>query len=450
MYRAAYPLPYKERVSRMNRFVGIEEKPPFPSLLLLGIQHVLALFSGLVAVPLIVGMALGLPSAEITILVQGSLLTSGAGTLIQCLGLGRLGARLPICMGSAFVFIAPSITVGSQMGIQAVFGASMVCGVIAYILSFFIGRLQKLIPPIVTGTIVALIGLGLLPLGFTWLAGGDGAFYGRPASFIVGGLVLIVLLVTSQSKKGLVSSFSVIIAIMAGYAASGLFGMLDLGHVKQASWLSFPDLLHFGWPTFSYSAVVILMIAQLTAVLESIGNTYGTGAVVKREITRKHLSGAISVDGIGSMIAPLFNGFPLTCFAQNIGVISITRVASRYAVAAAGGVLILLGLIPKFSAIVAGMPAPVLGGAAMIMFGSIVSSGVSQIKDAGPFDQRSAMIFSTSLALGLGFGLAPDSAFSYFPSSLAVLLESGVAIGGFTAILLNGVLPRPSSPKAAE
>ena len=168
----------------MNRFVGIEEKPPFPSLMLLGIQHVLALFSGLVAVPLIVGMALGLPSPDITILVQGSLLTSGIGTLIQCLGLGRLGARLPICMGSAFVFIAPSITVGSQMGIQAVFGASIICGIIAYILSFFIGRVQKLIPPIVTGTIVALVGLGLLPLGFTWLAGGDSSFYGKPISFI--------------------------------------------------------------------------------------------------------------------------------------------------------------------------------------------------------------------------------------------------------------------------
>lgn len=433
-----------------NRFVGIEEKPPFPSLLLLGMQHVLALFSGLVAVPLIVGMALGLPSADITILVQGSLLTSGLGTLVQCLGLGSLGARLPICMGSAFVFIAPSITVGSQMGIQAVFGASMVCGLIAYLLSFVIGRVRKLIPPIVTGTIVSLIGLGLLPLGFTWLAGGDGDFYGKPASFIVGGLVLVVLLATSQSRKGLLSSFSVIIAIMAGYVVSALFGMLDLAHVKEATWVSLPNLLHFGWPTFSYSAVVIMMIAQLTAVLESIGNTYGTGAAVKREITQKHLSGAVSVDGIGSMIAPLFNGFPLTCFAQNIGVISITRVASRYAVAAAGGLLILLGLIPKFSAVVAGMPAPVLGGAALIMFGSIVSSGVAQIKDAGPFDQRAAMIFSTSLALGLGFGLAPDSAFAHFPSALAVLLESGVAIGGFTAILLNVILPRITTPEAPE
>jgi NCS2 family nucleobase:cation symporter-2 len=434
----------------MNRFVGIEEKPPFPSLALLGIQHVLALFSGLVAVPLIVGMALGLPSADVTVLVQGSLLTSGAGTLIQCLGLGRLGARLPICMGSAFVFIAPSISVGSQMGIQAVFGASMVCGLIAYFLSFFIGRVQKLIPPLVTGTIVSLIGLGLLPLGFTWLAGGDSDFYGKPVSFIVGGLVLVVLLITSQSRKGLIASFSVVIAILVGYAASAMFGMLDLGHVRDASWVSFPNLLHFGWPTFSYSAVAIMMIAQLTAILESIGNTYGTGAAVQKEITEKHLSGAISVDGLGSIFAPLFNGFPLTCFAQNIGVISITRVASRFAVAAAGGVLILLGLIPKFSAIVAGMPAPVLGGAAMIMFGSIVSSGVSQIKDAGPFDQRSTMIFSTSLALGLGFGLAPDSAFAAFPPALAVLLESGVAIGGFTAILLNVVLPRPAAPKAAE
>lgn len=426
----------------MNRFIGIEEKPPLPHLTLLGIQHVLALFSGLVAVPLMVGTALGLPSADITLLVQGSLLTSGIGTLIQCLGIGNLGARLPICMGSAFVFIAPSITVGQQMGIQGVFGAAMVCGVIAYILSFFIGKVRKFIPPLVTGTIVSLIGLGLMPLGFTWLAGGDSEYFGHPVSFAIGGIVLLVLLLASQSGKGLLSSFSVIIAIASGYLASAVFGLLDLQYVREAAWISLPNIFHFGMPTFSYSAVVIIMIAQLTAILESIGNTYGTGAVVNKEIKEKHLKGAIGVDGVASIFAPIFNGFPLTCFAQNIGVINITRVASRYAVAAAGVILMLLGFIPKFSAIVAGMPPPVLGGAALIMFGTIVSSGVKQVSSSGSFNQRGMMIFSTSLALGLGFGLAPEAAFEHVPGSLAILLESGVAIGGFCAILLNQLLPK--------
>lgn len=424
-----------------NKFIGIDEKPGLPSLFLLGIQHVLALFSGLVAVPLIVGAALKLPSDQITILVQGSLITSGFGTLIQCLGFRRLGARLPICMGSAFVFIAPSISVGSQFGIQAVFGAAIVCGFIAYILSFFIGRLQKMIPPLVTGTVITLIGLGLLPLGFTWLAGGDGELFGAPTSFIIGGIVLVLLLLTSQSKKGLISSFSVVIAISCGYLISALFGIIDLGHVKQASWLSFPDIFHFGMPIFKFSAVVTLMVAQLAAVLESIGNTYGTGVAVDREIGDKELSGSISVDGLMSVIAPIFNGFSLTCFAQNIGVINITRVASRYAVASAGIVLILLGLIPKFSAIIAGMPAPVLGGASMVMFGSIVSSGVAQLRESSSFGQREMIIFSTSIALGLGFGLAPEGALAQLPTSITVILESGVAVGGFTAVLLNKIIP---------
>jgi len=426
----------------MNRFVGIEEKPPIPTLFMLGIQHVLALFSGLVAVPLIVGTALKLPSDQITILVQGSLITSGIGTLIQCLGFGKLGARLPICMGSAFVFIAPSISVGTQYGIQAVFGAAMVCGFIAYILSFFIGKVQKYIPPLVTGTVVCLIGIGLLPLGFTWLAGGDSELFGSSTSFIIGGLVLVLLIITSQAKKGLISAFSVVISIFVGYIISGLFGILDLNYVTEAKWVSIPDLFFFGRPTFSFSAIVILMVAQLAAILESIGNTYGTGVATKKEITKRELSGAISVDGVMSVIAPLLNGFSLTCFAQNIGVINITRVASRYAVAAAGIVLLILGFIPKFSAIIAGMPAPVLGGASMIMFGSIVSSGVSQLKDSTNFGQREMIIFSTSLALGIGFGLAPDGALSQIPSSLAVILESGVAVGGFTAVLLNKILPK--------
>ncbi|ALC89227.1 uracil-xanthine permease [Bacillus sp. FJAT-18017] len=434
----------------MKKFVGIEEKPPIPSLFLFGIQHVLALFSGLVAVPLIVGAALNLPSDQITILVQGSLLTSGIGTLIQCLGLWKIGAKLPICMGSAFVFIAPSISVGSQYGIQAIMGAAMVCGVIAFVLSFFLGKLQKLIPPLVTGTVVCLIGIGLLPKGFNWLAGGSGELFGTSTSYLIGGLVLVLLIVTSQSKKGLISSFSVVISIAVGYIASAMFGILDLDHLAKAEWVAVPELFHFGMPTFSFSAIVTLFVAQMAAVLESIGNTYGTGAAVKKEITKKELTGAISVDGVMSVIAPIFNGFSLTCFAQNIGVINITRVASRYAVAAAGIVLVLLGLIPKFSAIIAGMPAPVLGGASMIMFGSIVTSGIAQLSESGKMGQREIIIFSTSLALGLGFGMAPEGALGQIPEDLALILHSGVAVGGFTAVLLNKLIPKEPASEAVE
>jgi xanthine permease len=426
----------------MKNFIGIDDKLPLPSLFIFGVQHVLALFSGLVAVPLIVGSALQLPSHEITILVQGSLITSGAGTLVQCLGVGRLGARLPICMGSAFVFIAPSISVGQELGIQAVFGAAIVSGVIAYILSFFIWRVQRLIPTLVTGTVVVLIGLSLLPLGFTWLAGGEGELYGEPISFFIGGLVLVLLLITSQMKKGLFSAFSVIIAITGGYILSAFFGLLDLSHISQADWVSFPNIFHFGMPTFSFTAIVTIFVAQLASTLESIGNTYGTGAATGRKIGKRELSGSISADGLMSAFAAFFNGFSLTCFAQNIGVINITKIASRFAVAAAGIVLILLGLIPKFSAIISGMPAPVLGGASMVMFGSIVGSGVLQLRDSKKFGQREIIIFATSIALGLGFGMAPEGSLEQLPSSVALILESGVAVGGFSAILLNKFIPK--------
>ncbi|MEW6697580.1 MAG: nucleobase:cation symporter-2 family protein [Bacillota bacterium] len=426
----------------MRNFIGIDEKPPLFSLVLYGMQHVLAMFAGLVAVPLMVGTALKLTPGQMTILIQGALLTSGIGTLVQCLGIRRLGARLPICMGTAFVFIAPFISVGTEMGIQAIFGAAIVAGILEYILSFFVWRVQNLVPPVVTGTVVVLIGAGLMPLGFSWLAGGHGDLFGSPVSFLIGGVVLLLLIIINQFGRGFMSSLSVFIAIAGGYLISGAFGILDLGQVKEASWIALPDVFTFGPPIFSLPAILAVIVAQLASMLETVGDTYATGVVARRQIGRRELSGAISVDGLMSAFAPVFNGLSLTSFSQNIGVISITRVASRYAVAAAGVVLILLGLIPKFAAIIAGMPAPVLGGAALVMFGSIIGSGISQLREMKKFEQREIIIFATSIALGMGFGMNPPGSLDQLPPALAVILKSGVAVGGFTAIILNKVLPR--------
>ncbi|BCV22679.1 nucleobase:cation symporter-2 family protein [Moorella sp. Hama-1] len=425
-----------------RRFIGVDEKPASPSLILYGIQHVLAMFAGIVAVPLMVGTALKLPGDQMTILVQGSLLTSGIGTLIQCLGIGGLGARLPICMGTAFVFISPFISVGSNLGLQAILGAAIVGGIVEFILSFFVWRIQKLVPPVVTGTVVVLIGMGLMPLGFTWLAGGEGPLFGQPVSFAIGGLVLVLLILINQFTRGFFPSISIALAIVVGYLAAGITGILDLGLVKEASWIAMPKVFSFGPPKFSWPAILAVLVAQFASMLETIGDTYATGVVARKKIGPRELSGAIGVDGLLSSIAVVFNGLSITSFSQNIGVISITGVASRFAVAASGVILLLLGLVPKFAAMVAGMPAPVLGGAALVMFGAIAGSGILQFRDANVFGQREMLIFATSVALGMGFGLHPAGALDHLPSSLAVILGSGVAVGGSTAIILNRILPK--------
>lgn len=425
----------------MRNFIGIEEKPPLISLILYGVQHVLAMFAGIVAVPLMVGAAMKLPADQMTILVQGALLTSGIGTLVQCIGIGSLGARLPICMGTAFVFISPFISIGTQLGIQAIFGAAIVGGIIEYIFSFFVWRVQRLFPPVVTGTVVILIGVGLMPLGFTWLAGGHGDLFGQPISFAIGVLVLVTLILINQFTKGFLPTISVVIAISTGYLAAGAAGILDLGAVSVSEWIAFPNVFAFGIPTFSLPAIFAVLVAQLASMLETVGDTYATGIAARKPIGRRELAGSISVDGLMSALATLFNGLSLTSFSQNIGVITITQVASRFAVAAGGVVLIVLGLVPKFAALVAAMPAPVLGGAALVMFGAIMGSGISQIREMPEFGQREIMILAISIALGMGFGMHPEGSLDKLPAFLAVILKSGVAVGGITAIILHKVLP---------
>ncbi|WP_227761866.1 nucleobase:cation symporter-2 family protein [Zhaonella formicivorans] len=430
-----------------RHFIGVDEKPALPYLIMYGIQHVLAMFAGIVAVPLMVGAALKLPGEQITILVQGSLLTSGIGTLVQSLGIGRLGARLPICMGTAFVFISPFISVGSQLGIQAIFGAAIVAGIVEFVFSFFVWRIQKYVPPVVTGTVVVLIGMGLMPLGFTWLAGGESPLFGQPISFAIGGLVLVTLILVNQFTKGFWPSISVALAIVIGYLSAGIVGVLNLGLVKEATWFAVPKVFSFGMPMFSFPAILAVLVAQFASMLETIGDTYATGVVANKEIGRRELSGAISVDGLMSSIAVLFNGLPITSFSQNIGVISITKVASRFAVAVSGIILLLMGLVPKFAALIASMPAPVLGGAALVMFGSIAGSGILQFREAKGFGEREMFIFAISVALGMGFGLHSEGALEHLPSYLTIILGSGVVVGGITAIILNQVLPQRQKEK---
>lgn len=421
--------------------IGIDDRlPPVPTVVY-GLQHILAMFAGIVAVPLIVGSAIGLSQAELTILIQGAMLASGFGTLLQTLGFRRIGSRLPIAMGTAFVFIAPMITVGGTLGIQAIFGAAIVGGVAELIASFGLARIRSWFSPLVTGTVVALVGLGLVPVGFGWVAGGSGELFGKPLSFAIAGLVLLVILLINRFFKGFLGSISIVVAIVVGYFLSAAFGILDLSHVSEAKWMALPEFLAFGPPKFYLSAILVMLVAQFASMLETIGDVFATGAVTRRPIKEAELQGAVAADGILDSLSVLVNGLPVTSFTQNIGVIGITGVASRFAVAAGGAILIVMGLFPKLAGIISAMPSPVLGGAGLVMFGAIAVAGIQQIASVSAFGQREVIIVATALAVGLGFGLHPEGALSGLPEGLRVFLESGVAVGGLTAMLLEKLMP---------
>ena len=434
----------------MALLVGIDEAPPLGRSVVWGLQHVLAMFAGMVAVPLVVGSAIGLPADQRTILVQGALLSSGVGSLLQSLGLGPVGARLPIVMGTAFVFMAPMVGIGQSLGLPAIMGAAIVGGLAELAASLLIWRVRGLFPPLVTGTVVTLIGLGLVPLGFAWAAGGSGPLFGRPVSFLLAGAVLVALVLVNRWGTQLLRATAVVVAVGAGYLLAGLTGHLDLQPVREAPWVAPPRLFAFGPPEFHAPAILAMLVAQFASLLETLGDTFATGTVTGREITSRHLRGAIMVDGLGSAIAPLLNGLPITSFSQNIGVIGITGVASRFVTAAAGLLLIALALLPKFAALITAMPDPVLGGGALVMFGAVAAAGVSQLRTI-ELTERELLIFSVAVAVGLGIATRPPEAFQQLPAWLRVIVESSVTMGGLAAVVLNRLLPatRPAEGSSA-
>lgn len=425
----------------MSAPIDIEARPPLARGLALGLQHVLVMLAGMIAVPLALGAAIDLPPAQQVVLVQGAIVASGVGTIVQALGLGIVGARLPIVMGTAFVFIAPMISIGRELDLRAVMGAVIVGGIAEFGLAFVVWRIRRFFPPIVTGTVITTIGLGLLPLGFGWAVAAGTDMYGTPQAFALSGVVLVALVALNRVPGGLVRSAAVLGAIVLGYLAAALMGVLDLGAVREATWVAPPRPFAFGTPTFHWGAIVAILIAQFASLLETVGDTVTIKAMDESELEPHELRGAIMLDGLGSAAAPILNGLSLTSFSQNIGVIGLTRVGSRYVVALGGVLLVLLGLLPKLAAVVTSMPLPVLGGAAIAMFGAVAGAGVNQLRVV-ELDERNLLVFAVAVGLGVGVATGPEDVFAGLPTGLRVLLESSVAVGGIAAILLDRVLPR--------
>lgn len=429
-------------MKKVNKMViGIEDRLPLSKEIIYGFQHIMAMFGGVVAVPLMVGGAIGLTQLEMTILIEGALIASGIGTVLQTGRNFSIGARLPICMGTAFVFISPMIGIGKTFGMQAIFGALIIGGLVEFLVSKVIWRLKELFPPLVTGVVISLIGLTMIPLGFQWSAGGFGPLFGKPVAFIISGLVLLIMVFFNHFTKGFLQTVCILLAIAFGYVISASFGILDFNIVRTSSWVALPQLFYFGPPQFYLGAILGVLSAQFGSMLETIGDIYATGAVLDKEIDEGNLQGGIAVDGLGSIIATLFNGFSLTTFTQNIGVIGITRVGSRRVVRMGGIIFIILGLFPKFAAIITAMPDPVLGGTAIVMFGSIFVAGIDRLSLVKQ-NRRNSMIIATAIALGLGFGLSSEQALAVLPTTLQVFLHSGIIVGGVVAILMDQLIPK--------
>ncbi|MCH4812445.1 uracil-xanthine permease family protein [Vreelandella neptunia] len=414
--------------------------PPLSKAIPLGLQHIMAMFAGNVTPPIIIAGVIGANPAEQIFLIQVALFVAGVSTLVQTIGIGPIGARLPIVQGTSFGFLPVALPLAKAFGLPAVLGASFVAGLLQIVLGAFLKKIRHWFSPVVTGIVVLLIGITLMPVGLNYAAGGVGADdFASPGNLLLALFVLSVTIAVHQYGRGFIKASSILFGLMAGYAVAIALGKVDFTSLSNAAWFALPKPLEYGM-TFSGTAIIGMTLIMFVVGLETIGNisaitTTGAGRPAKD----RELSGGVMADGVATSFAAVFNTLPNTAYAQNVGLITLTGVVSRHVVTIGGLLLIAMGLFPKLGGLVAAMPPAVLGGAGVVMFGMIASAGLKIIKEC-ELDQRNMLIIAVSLSLGIGLP-AVEAISETMPGQLGLLLKSGLVPAALAALFLDAVLP---------
>ena len=409
---------------------------------LFGIQHVLVMFTAMVGGPLIVGRLLNLPEETRILMVSGTMIGCGIATMISALGLGFIGPRLPIVMGVFYIFIGPIVAISKEVSLGAAMTALMIGGLVQFAWSPLVGKLHRFFPPIVTGTTILLIGTGLMKIGINVATGLNTPAFGKPLTLGLAALMIVLIIAITRFTTGFVRALSLFITMIVGYLMSAWFGLIDPGTVARANWVSVPQPFPYGgleWP--GIIAVITVVVCFFATAVETTGHTLAVSRIVGVPAEGWRIRGAVANDGAGSVISALFGGMALTSYSQNIGVISLTGVGSRFVVAFGGAFLILMALVPKVGAIIALMPNAVLGGVLLFMFGMVASVGVDII-GRNMTSRRDAVILAASLAVGLGIQAAPPGAFDIVPQALRILVTDGIVMGILLAMFLNLIWPK--------
>lgn len=421
-----------------NKLHPVDQILPKGQLFAYGLQHVMAMYAGCVAVPLIIANAVGLSREQLIYLINADLFTVGIATIIQSLGVFNMGVRLPVVQGVSFAAVTPMILIGKNFGVQGIFGATIVAGLITYLISPYFSRLIRFFPSIVTGTIITLIGVSLMPVAVRWAGGGvPGApGFGSMANISLAFTVLILTVSFYRCLKGFWSNIAVLLGLVAGTIIAYALGMTNFSNVAAAAWVGIVTPLAFGMPTFELTSILSLTLVMLVIMTETTGDMIAVGEIVGRPVQQEDLVRGLRADGFATMLGGFMNTFPYSAFAQNVGLVSLTGVKSRFVIVAAGIILMVLGMFPKAAAVVAAIPMPVLGGAGIAMFGMVAASGVRALAKVNFEGNHNAMIVAISLGVGL-IPLAVPTFYHQFPSWAQLILHSGITIGSLTAIVLN-------------
>ncbi|NOG70660.1 nucleobase:cation symporter-2 family protein [Roseicella sp. DB1501] len=420
----------------------VDTVPPAPKLLALALQHVLVMYAGAVAVPLIIGRAAKLPPEQVAMLVNADLFACGIATLIQSVGLGPFGIRLPVMMGVTFAAVGPMVAMASNpdLGLLGIFGSVIAAGVVTMLIAPFVSRLLPLFPAVVTGTIILMIGISLMRVGVNWAAGAPAPTlpgYGEPLHLGMAAAVLVLILLITKYAAGFLANISVLVGIVLGCAAAWAIGRMSFAKVAAAPWFDLVLPFAFGIPVFEPVAILTMSIVMVVVMIESAGMFLALGEMTGRPPDQAAMTRGLRTDGLGTVIGGIFNTFPYTSFSQNVGLVGVTGVTSRYITAAGGTIMLAMGLMPKLGALVESVPLFVLGGAGVVMFGMVAATGVRILSGVDYAGNRHNLYV---VAISIGFGLIPLVAPQFFramPHALAPILDSGILLSALMALVLN-------------
>ncbi|PWK11329.1 nucleobase:cation symporter-2 family protein [Tumebacillus permanentifrigoris] len=403
----------------------------------LGLQHVLAMYAGAVIVPLIIGGALKLTPSQMAYLIAADLFTCGLATLLQVLGTKYIGIRLPVVLGCTYTAVGPIIAISLSSNLATAYGSILVAGLAVFLLAPLFGHLLRFFPTVVTGSVVTIIGLSLIPVAMNNAAGGQGSpDFGQPRNLLLALGTLLLILVINRFFSGFARAISVLIGLVVGTTVAYFMGLVSFANVAQSSWFNIVQPFYFGTPQFDISAILTMVLVCVISMVESTGVYFALGKVVGANLSEHDIVKGLRAEGIAIFLGGLFNAFPYTTYSQNVGLVSLTRVKSRNVIIAAGGILVVLGLLPKLAALTTVIPNAVLGGAMVAMFGMVVSYGINILSSVDFTQNENLLIVACSIAVGLGSSAVPQM-FDQLPTMLKMLLQNGIVTGSISAIALN-------------
>jgi xanthine permease len=439
----------------------VDEVLPSQRLFILGLQHLFIMYAGAVAVPLIVGPAVGLSEKDIGILVSCDLLVSGVASIIQSVGIGRvMGVRLPVVAGATFTVLNPMIIIANKYGIQAVYGALICSGVFGLLIAKPFSMILRFFPPLVTGTVISVIGLSLIGADISLIAGNQYSqdfktgtlspvkSFGTPSHIALAGLVVLLIVLITRFTTGFISQIAVLISIVIGTLVAWPMGLIDFSEVTHAKWFGIAEPFHFGAPTFKFAAIASMCIVMLVTYTESTADMLAVGEMVDKDLSPSDLARGLATDGLSGLLAGFMNSFPDTAYAENVGLIAMTKVKSRWVVTVCGVLLFLMGVIPKVGQIVAGLPGPVIGGAATVMFAMVTSIGIRTLHKVDFEDNHNLLIVAASLAVGL-VPAFNGSIYQQFPDWFQTIFGSAITSTVIVVFLLNLLFNHFNAPPTA-